>query len=59
MIIKIVNIKAEPDNRKGKKRNKRYKSVFMEGVPGVKPFHEEPQLTELQRKVREMCGAKR
>jgi hypothetical protein len=41
------------------KKNKKYKSVFMEGVPGVIPFHQEPQLTQLQNMVQRMCNWKK
>ena len=48
-------IEDQPKGGKGR-RNRMYKSVFMEGVPGVSPFHQEPQLSELQRMVQRMCG---
>ena len=51
---------ASNDQNGGKRRNnKKYKSVFMEGVQGVTPFHQEPQLTNWQKVVQRMCHFKK
>ena len=50
---------ASKDQNGGKRPNsKKYKSVFMEGVQGVTPFHQEPQLTNWQKIVQRLCHFK-
>ena len=51
---------ASKDQNGGKRPNsKKYKSVFMEGVQGVTPFHQEPQLTNWQKIVQRLCHFKK
>lgn len=42
-------------NRNNRRYGHRNKAVFMEGVPGVSVFIEEPKAFQLQRKVQAMC----
>lgn len=48
-----ANCSTEPPRRRNGKL-----PVFMEGVPGVEPFLEQPKAFNLQRKVQRMCGWK-
>lgn len=62
---KLTNffLKASSSNEGGRNRNnrrhgQRSKAVFMEGVPGVSEFLEQPKAYQLQKKVQAMCGWK-